>query len=487
MPQAWLARFGRTVAEQVLEAVEERIRAAPEAGVRVTVAGQRLGGEAPDAEALEAAAAKARFENLSAWLAGETAARQDGTGAHPVTPSGLLTGSAFSLTAGADGLGGGLVSLWGRGAVSRFDGRENDLTLDGEVSGALLGADWTRRRSTLGLMLSHARGDGGYRGASGGDVSSTVTGLYPYARYALSDRLTVWGVAGYGAGELVLTLADGTALETDVDLVLAAPGLRWVVMEARTQGGPALAVKTDALGVWTSSAALRGDAGSLAAATAEVTRLRLGLEGAWQGLAIGRGTLAPRLEVGVRHDGGDAESGFGIDLGGGLSWSHPGIGLRAEVSGRGLLSHESAGFRERGFAGSLGWDPTPDSDRGPSLMLTQSMGVSASGGAEALLNRRTLAGLAAHDDGGEFDRRRLEVRLGYGFGALGDRFTLTPQAVFATSEGQRDYSLVWWLVRDRRRGDGGSLALAFETTRREAVNDDAGPEHAAGLRLTTQF
>ena len=314
-----------------------------------------------------------------------------------------------------------------------------------------------------------------------------MTGLYPYARYALTDRVTMWGTAGYGAGDLVLTLADGEALETDVDLVMAAAGLRWVVVEAGRQGGPAVAVKTDALGVRTSSAAVRGAAGNLAAATAEVTRLRLGLEGTWRGLAIGRGTLAPRLEVGVRHDGGDAETGFGLDLGGGLSWSEPRIGLRVEASGRGLLTHERAGFRERGLAGSLGWDPTPDSDRGPSLTLTQTMGGSASGGADALLGRRTLAGLAAHDDGEELDRRRLEVKLGYGFGALGDRFTLTPQAVFATSEGHRDYSLVWWLVRDRRRGDGGSLALAFETTRREAVDDDTRPEHAAGLRLTTQF
>ena len=142
MPAAWLSRFGRTVAEQVLDAVEERIRAAPETGVRVTVAGQHLGGEAPDADALE----EAQIGTLSAWLAGETEARESGFEPRPVAPGELLTDSSFALTAGADRLGGGLVSLWGRGAVSRFDGREGDLTLDGEVTGALLGADWTRER-----------------------------------------------------------------------------------------------------------------------------------------------------------------------------------------------------------------------------------------------------------------------------------------------------------------------------------------------------
>ena len=127
-----------------------------------------------------------------------------------------------------------------------------------------------------------------------------------------------------------------------------------------------------------------------------------------------------------------------------------GPGIRAEVSGRGLLTHESAGFRQRGIAGRLGWDPTPGSNRGPSLTLSQTMGVSAQGGADALLGRTTLAGLAANDNGDELERRRLEVKLDYGFGAFGNRFTATPEVGFGMSASHRDYSLVWRFVRDRR-------------------------------------
>ena len=427
MPQAWLGRFGRTVADQVLDAVEERIRSAPRAGMQVTMAGHRFDGEATETEALEEAEARAWLETCrdGSGVGGDCPAR---TRSRAVTERDLLTGSSFALTTGADAIGGGLVSLWGRGAVSRFDGREGDLSLSGEVTGALLGADWTRERWTTGLMLSRTRGEGSYRGANSGEVSSTVTGLYPYGRYALTDRVTVWGAAGYGAGTLTLTPEDDETYETDMDLVMAAAGLRGVVVEAPADGGLELAVKTDALAVRTSSEATGGSAGgNLAAAEADVTRLRLGLEGTWRGLEIGTGTLAPRLEVGVRHDGGDAETGFGLDLGGGLAWSDPGTGIRAELSGRGLLSHASDGFRDRGIAGSFGWDPTPDSDRGPSLTLSQTLGVSARGGADALLGRTTLAGLAANDPGNELDRRRLELKLGYGFGAFDDRFTATPE------------------------------------------------------------
>ena len=505
MPQAWLGRFGRTVAEQVLDAVEERIRAAPQAGVQVTVAGQRIGAAAAasEEEAREAEA-QARLEDFSTWLRGEACRDDPGTGgdcpartgSRAVTPRDLLTGTSFALTTGAEGIGGGLVSLWGRGALTRFDGREEELSLSGEVTGAMLGADWTRDPGsgsgaggwTLGLMLSRARGEGSYWGADSGKVSSTVTGLYPYGRYALTDRVTVWGAAGYGAGTLVLTPDGKSTYEADMDLAMAAAGLRGVVVEAPPEGGPELAVKTDAMAVRTSSEATEDSAGGkLEAAEADVTRLRLGLEGTWRGLEIGTGTLVPRHELGVRHDGGDAETGFGLDLGGGLAWSDPGTGLRAEVSGRGLLTHESAGFRERGIAGSFGWDPTPGSDRGPSLTLSQTMGLSAQGGADALLGRTTLAGLAANDNGDELERRRLELQLGYGFGTFGNRFTATPEVGFGMSAGHRDYSLAWRFVRDRRRGDIGSLEFSLETRRRESANDDTPPEHTVGLRLTARF
>ena len=41
------------------------------------------------------------------------------------------------------------------------------------------------------------------------------------------------------------------------------------------------------------------------------------------------------------------------------------------------------------------WDPTPSSERGLSLSLRQTLGGSSSGGADALLERETLAGLGA--------------------------------------------------------------------------------------------
>ena len=355
------------------------------------------------------------------------------------------------------------------------------------MTSAMLGADWARDALMAGVLVSHSLGEGGYRGESGnGAVTSSLTGLYPWGRYALSERLSVWGVAGYGEGALTLTPEGKAPMRTDLDLMMAAAGLRGVLVQAPEAGGFELAVKTDAMGVRTSAARARG----LEAAEADVTRLRLGLEGSHPFRFEDGASLTPSVEIGGRHDGGDAETGAGIELGGGLAWSDPRRGLSSEVRGRGLLSHEADGFREQGFSGSLSWDPAPGTGRGPKFSMNQTIGGRASGGVDALFERDTLAGLAANDNGGDGDtlaQRRFGMKLGYGLAAFGGRFTGTPNVGVGLSAARRDYSLGWRLVRDPRPSDIGSLKLSLEARRQESANDDAEPGHGIGFRLTSRF
>ena len=216
--------------------------------------------------------------------------------------------------------------------------------------------------------------------------------------------------------------------------------------------------------------------GSLAASEADVTRLRLGLEGTWRGL----GTLVPTLEVGARHDGGDAETGFGADIGARLVWADPSLGMRAELAARGLLTHEDGSLSERGFAGSLAWDPSPDTDRGPMLTLRQAIGAEATGGMDALLRPETARVLAAANDDGP-GRRRLEARLGYGFALLGGSWTGVPEVGFGLTEASREYIHAWRLQEARETGL--VFGLDVEGARNERLDGDAAPEHRVGLGL----
>ena len=114
MPKAWIARFGRTVAEQVLDAVEGRLEAPRAAGVEASLAGQRLGGAGPSEEALERREAESAMTALADWLRGETSEEEgpQGFGTRAVSGRELLLGSSFALTGGSAETGFG--ALWGR-------------------------------------------------------------------------------------------------------------------------------------------------------------------------------------------------------------------------------------------------------------------------------------------------------------------------------------------------------------------------------------
>ena len=193
----------------------------------------------------------------------------------------------------------------------------------------------------------------------------------------------------------------------------------------------------------------------------------------------------PSFEIGVRHDGGDAETGYGADIGAGLAWSDPNSGIEAEVQARGLLTHEAGGLRERGIAGSLAWDPDPASERGFAFRLRQTVGWAATGGMNAFLSRRTLEGLAANDGGGDLQRRRLEATLGYGFPLFGDRFTGTPEAGVGLSNADRDYRVGWRLAL--ARSDRVKFNVSLNATRRELANNDREPDDEIGLRVTASW
>ena len=106
---------------------------------------------------------------------------------------------------------------------------------------------------------------------------------------------------------------------------------------------------------------------------------------------------------------------------------------------------------------------------------------------DSLLGRETLAGLAASDNGDEdeLQRRRLDLRLGYGFPAFGDRFTSTPELGLGLSDGHREYSLGWRL--NRVRNGPAALQLRLKATRFEHGGDNRDAGHVIGFRLSTRW
>ena len=547
MPAAWLARFGRTAAEQALDGIAGRIAAPRTAGVQGTLAGQALtfggaapggsGSVAPGAADHTAALADTGFAGTdlrtgsgadrlissgtagrSKWgtqAFGTTAGRFAGSGwdadaygpgtSRTLTLREALLGSRFTAT-GAEDASGGSLALWGRAAHSTFDGREGTFSLDGETTTATLGADYARGDWLLGLALMQSEGDGGYadRGTGpqgcadagddmdlgmmeslcngavqegAGDVEASLTAALPYAALQASERLKLWGAFGYGSGEVTLKPRTGGVLESDIAWTMAAAGTRSALLGPPGEdGGLSLALVSDAL--WARTSSERTD--DLAASDSDVTRLRLGLEGRWAHPLEDGGHFTPKLEAGMRHDGGDGETGFGVELGGGLAWSAPALGLNLDISGRTLLAHRDDDLKDRGFAASFAFDPDPASERGPSFSLGQSFGGQAAGGLDALFATDPLENRAG---GGETDTR-WTAEAAWGFAAFGGRFTGSPHAGLGLSTGTRDYTLGWRLT-PAAGANAPDVSFGAKATRRE--RDAAPSEHIIGLEAAARW
>ena len=480
MPAALLARFGRATAEQVVEQIEERMTAQRERGFTARLAGRELrpgserdfalgflsqfapAGTGPEGaatmgggplatgvDATRADAAGADTSGLGGLtgLGGGAGGRSPAGGAHDgglfgsLAPGGdLLSSSEFELNRASHG---GTLSVWSRSSRSYFTGMEEALSLNGDVRTTMFGADWARGPLTLGLSVGHTRGLGGYTGPSAGAMTTSMTGFYPWVGYQLNDRVSVWAVSGYGKGSLSLTPEGAGELETGMSMAMTALGTRGELLGSRGSGGFGLAFKADALWVGAATELLEGPAGRLNASEAGATRVRTALEGS-RGFTLGGGRLSlrPTVELGLRRDGGDAETGAGLDVGAGLAVTDAVMGLSLDVRVRTLLVHQAEGFAERGLSVSFGWDPTPSSPLGLSARIMPSWGGSAMGGAETLWNGQTGYGSGSPAASGS--GAQLNAEVGYGL-PVGARFVGTPRVGLRSSTYGREYRAGWGL------------------------------------------
>ena len=418
-------------------------------------------------------------------------------GAQSATLLSLLMGSSFTYTREEDGAG-GTLGFWGRGAHTSFNGRDGSLDLDGEVGTALLGADYARGNWLAGVALTQSFADGGYANpeTGSGAVESTLTAAIPYAAWDVSERFSLWGAAGHGAGRMALTPggerkglagpvrgmappptggspdAPLASLRADIGWSMATAGLRASLFTG-DGGGPSLAAVSDALWSRTTSEETEG----MMAGAGEVTRLRLGLEGGWTFGLPGGGSLTPKIEAGVRRDGADAETGFGVEFGGGLNWTDPKRGLVLDIEGRTLVAHEADGMREVGFSASLGYDPSPDSPLGLSFNLRHAFGGQSSGGLDALFASDPLVPMG-QDGAGQWT-----AEAAWGLPAFNDRFTGAPTLGYGVSGSGRDISVGWFLEpSDENAPD---LRLGLKLTRRESPTEP--PQHGIAVEIAARW
>ena len=174
--------------------------------------------------------------------------------------------------------------------------------------------------------------------------------------------------------------------------------------------------------------------------------------------------LTASVEVSIRQDGGDGETGTGMDVGAGLVFADAVTGLSVDVRIRTLVVHQAEGLAERGMSISVSYNPTPSTPLGFTARVSPAWGGESMSGAEALWGRESMAGIG-HDGLMGSGGQRLDTEVGYGL-PIGSRFVGTPRAGVRTSEYGRDYRIGYGMqVLEQGKLN---LELGIDAERRES-------------------
>ncbi|MCY4058340.1 MAG: fibronectin type III domain-containing protein, partial [Gammaproteobacteria bacterium] len=493
--QAWLARFGRTVATHVVDAVGGRLTGEP---VEASTAQLRLGGyEVGATDAVWGGPTRLSMAGQRPGATGDPlfnpvvdrgfnpgfdpafgqawggASQGPWVGTRNNSFGNLLSRSSFHFSAAGSNPGDSFA-LWGRGAMTSFSGDDGSLSHDGDVTTGTVGVDFETGQTLFGIGMSHSQGDGEFSGSAsglaGGNLDSTLTLFHPYVRVNINECTSIWGLVGTGSGDLTLTNgAGGAAIDTDIEMTMGAAGFRGPLQAGLGDFG--LEVKSDVF-----LASMSADsAPGLDSVDAEASRARVALQGSNTTELEGGGLFTPTFEAGLRYDGGDAENGAGVEIGGGLRFADASRRVSLQLNARALLAHSESEYEEWGLGASVVVHPNA-SGQGVTFNVRTAWGEVASG-VDAMWSRYDAAALVNRGERALARRvgARYDAELGYGLNAPGGRNVLVPYVAAGVSDiGTRDYRL------GLRLRSNANMDLRFEVDRREGLGFE--PDHGVVLR-----
>ena len=373
-----LAAIGRSMLSSTASVIGSRFELAS-TGSQMALGGSRFGGSlSPQMQRFLAGndpfALEERLGERALFSGSGT--QQAYGGGYGLTADRLLTGTSFNMPLNAMGTGDAQFAVWGAGDLQSFEGEPDDGMYDGSSSSGYIGVDARGDGWLAGVSVSRSGAEADYdfdgtarvtgvRG--GGTLETSVTAFHPYARMEVGADSEVWVIGGFGGGEADLSRTHVSGSQSsDLSMAMAVGGLRRAL--AMEFGGADLSLRGDAgfLSLETDSGAMAVDGLS-----ASVSRLRLGLEAAWEGESA-----TPFVEVSGRFDGGDGQTGGGLELAGGLRILNPESGFGLEAKGRILAMHTGDGYSESGIGVTASFEPGA-AGRGITFRLSPRWGGSA--------------------------------------------------------------------------------------------------------------
>ena len=373
------------------------------------------------------------------------------------------TGTAAPSAGGQAGSSGG-IGVWASADYDRISSKADGLgDWDGSQFSLSVGVDGHVSRSTLiGVAASWSKGSAEFDSDPTLDTDTSLLGLNPYIGWHSRDgKQTAWGTVGYSSGDFE---QDQKNLKTDLKMTVLAVGGSTRLAEG---SGVDFDIKGDL-----STAELTTDAvGSLPEVKSKAHRARVAVEAEVTKPSDSGGHVMRSVALGLRYDGGDGDTGSGLELDGGLDWS----GRSVSVSGAAnLLLFHTGDLKEWGLGGLIRYAPSHAKGRNLTFRAQPSYGRGESGSGQ--LWDQQVKDL--DEDGGE-PEARLVMDAGWGLAALSGRGLVTPYSGLELSEaGSRVYRLGSRVAID----SVFNIDLAAHRT-----EDGDSPEHGIGLQLGMQW
>ena len=459
-----LAGFGRSVLTSVVSAIENRASMArAHSDLSPEVPSEFSHDEWARYSSSHAFAHSSLTDNILSDITLTPAIRNPGIGSSsrpaPTPISSFVGGFSFNLGAREESAP---WSLWSNMDRQSYGGE----SYDGNVSNTYLGIDKEIGDAWLiGLTLARHEGESAYSyGTATQHMGIELHQVTPYFRYRPTEHSALWGTIGGGQGDLRTSVVGADSVSSGLKSQLAAFGGRQrVINSARLE----LALRGD---IAASRLTTANDELASAGLEASVHRVRTGIETSYAFDWLGGSTLTPFGQLNLRADGGDGDTGSGLEFTGGLKLNQGMYSL--ELTGRTFETRGERPYTESGVSMTATVKPSLDGT-GFSATLSPKWGSNSDVG-NAIWRNLSLRDLGFGRTHQSTERQlHLNTQLGYGFLVAQERYLLTPFVLHARHREGHQQSQIGAQLRQFVRSNGTIYSrLAIGRTNRFGGQDE---------------
>ena len=327
--------------------------------------------------------------NAKAWADGELDEKEVLNNSQLILPLGVGGGQTIWSQ----------IALWASAHYRNMHGDNDAIDWKGSVSGGHIGFDIAASENMLfGLAFSRTKADMEYRilenDVEGGHIM-TLRSVYPYLNWRIGES-NLWASIGDGEGEITIS-QDGEEFESDVGLIAVGLGVSndvspQVQLRLEMRGG-----ELDIEG---------NEARTVLAQDISTNTARAMIK--WHDSALRSDMRSAFVEIGVRNDGGDGDTGASMETAMGYK-QHSHLATTIEFVIHGLVGRED--YNEWGAFGQFRMAAGFDG-QGLALRMRPSYGESQ-GEFGRVWDDELVDKLTGDDDADAYQWRN-ESRLSYG-------------------------------------------------------------------------